>query len=76
MAHSSHSARASATPSAPEPVLQACRNLKYISIVFVYLKLNRPQVSPDSTSILYKRDIGHLWLMDLDGGNQLPEVAS
>ncbi|MCA8944355.1 MAG: FAD-dependent oxidoreductase [Planctomycetes bacterium] len=36
------------SPSAPEAVVQNCRNLQYISIVFVYLKLDRPQVSPDS----------------------------
>lgn len=36
------------TPSAPEEVLHGAKSLEYISIVFVYLKMNRPQVSPDS----------------------------
>lgn len=35
-------------PKAPDDVIKAARSLKYISIVFVYLKLNRPSVSPDS----------------------------
>ncbi|MHC5063993.1 MAG: FAD-dependent oxidoreductase, partial [Planctomycetota bacterium] len=35
-------------PAAPEEVVTAARSLKYISIVFVYLKLDRPSVSPDS----------------------------
>ncbi len=37
-----------AAPSAPDHVLESCRALQYISIVFVYLKLDREQVSPDS----------------------------
>jgi protoporphyrinogen oxidase len=36
------------SPAAPPEVLQAVASLKYISIVFVYLKLNRERVSPDN----------------------------
>jgi protoporphyrinogen oxidase len=36
------------SPSAPTDVLRAANSLDYISIVFVYLKLARPSVSPDS----------------------------
>jgi protoporphyrinogen oxidase len=36
------------TPKAPPEVLAGANALDYVSIVFVYLKLNRPQVSPDS----------------------------
>ncbi len=35
-------------PKAPESVIKAADSLEYVAIVFVYLKLNRPQVSPDS----------------------------
>ncbi len=35
-------------PAAPQEVLTAVNALQYISIVFVYLKLDRPSVSPDS----------------------------
>ncbi len=35
-------------PAAPAEVISSCNALKYISIVCVYLKLNRPSVSPDS----------------------------
>jgi protoporphyrinogen oxidase len=35
-------------PAAPEPVLGAARRLRHASIVFVYLKLAKPQVSPDN----------------------------
>jgi protoporphyrinogen oxidase len=35
-------------PAAPEEVRAAVRRLKHASIVFVYLKLARPQVSPDN----------------------------
>ena len=35
-------------PSAPDEVLENANRLEYISVVFVYLKLNRPSVSPDS----------------------------
>jgi len=36
------------SPDAPRRVLDAARSLDYVSIVFVYLKLDRPSVSPDS----------------------------
>src|SRR5262249_52168210 len=36
------------SPEAPKRVLDRAAALDYISIVFVYLKLNRPSVSPDS----------------------------
>lgn len=36
------------TPAAPPDVLKGANALQYVSIVFVYLKLARPQVSPDS----------------------------
>lgn len=36
------------SPAAPAEIVQNCRNLQYISIVFVYMKLARKQVSPDS----------------------------
>ncbi|MBK8977835.1 MAG: FAD-dependent oxidoreductase [Planctomycetes bacterium] len=39
---------AALAPKAPDEVLKAARSLEYVSIVFVYLKLNRPSVSPDS----------------------------
>lgn len=35
-------------PQAPKSVIDAANSLQYVSIVFVYLKLNRPSVSPDS----------------------------
>jgi protoporphyrinogen oxidase len=38
----------SLTPAAPKHVTDAIKALQYISIVFVYLKLARPGVSPDS----------------------------
>ena len=36
------------SPAAPEEALKGASTLQYVSIVFVYLKLNRPRVSPDS----------------------------
>ncbi|MGE0145724.1 MAG: FAD-dependent oxidoreductase [Planctomycetota bacterium] len=36
------------SPKAPPEILQAADSLQYVSIVFVYLKLARPSVSPDS----------------------------
>lgn len=36
------------TPSAPQAVLDHSKQLQYVSIVFVYLKLDRETVSPDS----------------------------
>lgn len=38
----------SVKPGPPEHVKQAISGLKYVSIIFVYLKLGKPQVSPDS----------------------------
>jgi len=36
------------SPAAPPEALKGANALQYVSIVFVYLKLNRPRVSPDS----------------------------
>ena len=38
----------SVRPAAPKPVLGAIKKLEYVSIIFVYLKLAKPHVSPDS----------------------------
>ncbi len=38
----------SVRPAAPAPVLSAIANLGYVSIIFIYLKLDKPSVSPDS----------------------------
>lgn len=38
----------SVRPAAPLEVLDAISGLEYVSIIFVYLRVNRPQVSPDS----------------------------
>jgi protoporphyrinogen oxidase len=38
----------SLAPKAPAEILTAAKSLEYVSIVFVYLKLNKPSVSPDS----------------------------
>jgi protoporphyrinogen oxidase len=38
----------SVTPPAPQHVRDALAQLRYVSIVFVYLKLDKPQVSPDN----------------------------
>jgi protoporphyrinogen oxidase len=38
----------SVRPAAPDHVRKAIANLRYISIIFVYLKVNKPQVSPDN----------------------------
>ncbi|HWF53998.1 MAG TPA: FAD-dependent oxidoreductase [Solirubrobacteraceae bacterium] len=35
-------------PAAPKPVLDSIGLLQYVSIIFIYLKLARPSVSPDS----------------------------
>jgi len=35
-------------PEPPQEVRLAAKNLGYVSIIFVYLKLSKPQVSPDS----------------------------
>jgi len=47
----------SVRPAAPAPVLQAIKQLEYVSIVFIYLKLRRPQVSPDSWVYLPESNI-------------------
>ena len=38
----------SVRPGPPEEVKAAISELEYVSIIFVYLKVNKPQVSPDS----------------------------
>ncbi len=38
----------SVVPRAPERVQEAIRGLDYVAIVFVYLKIDKPQVSPDN----------------------------
>ncbi|MGI8904145.1 MAG: FAD-dependent oxidoreductase [Solirubrobacteraceae bacterium] len=38
----------SVRPAAPEEVRAAIAKLRYVSIVFVYIKLDKPQVSPDN----------------------------
>lgn len=38
----------SVRPPAPPAVLEAIAGLRYISILFVYLRVDRPQVTPDS----------------------------
>ncbi|HWF72080.1 MAG TPA: FAD-dependent oxidoreductase [Solirubrobacteraceae bacterium] len=38
----------SVRPAAPEPVRDAIASLRYVSIIFVYLKLAKQSVSPDS----------------------------
>lgn len=45
------------TPRAPEPVLAAANSLKHVSIVFVYLKLNRESVSPDNWVYLPEKNL-------------------
>jgi protoporphyrinogen oxidase len=47
----------SLSPKAPDNVVQAAKSLDYVSIVFVYLKLNRPSVSPDSWVYLPERSL-------------------
>ncbi len=47
----------SVRPAAPPEVLAAIGRLKYSSIVFVYLKLARPQVSPDNWVYLPDLDV-------------------
>lgn len=38
----------SVVPPAPQDVAKAIRSLDYVAIVFVYLKVRKPQVSPDN----------------------------
>ncbi len=44
-------------PGAPEHVGKAIASLKYVSIIFIYLKLAKPQVSPDSWLYLPEDDL-------------------
>ncbi len=44
-------------PAAPSEVIAAAEQLKHLSIVFVYLKLNRKSVSPDSWVYLPERKL-------------------
>lgn len=44
-------------PKVPEPIEACLAKLTYISIVFVYLKLNRPSVSPDNWVYLPERHL-------------------
>ena len=44
-------------PAAPEAVRDALKRLRYVSIVFVYLKIDKPQVSPDSWIYLPDHDL-------------------
>jgi protoporphyrinogen oxidase len=47
----------SVRPAAPEHVTSAIASLKYVSIIFVYLKLAKPHVSPDSWLYLPERHL-------------------
>jgi protoporphyrinogen oxidase len=47
----------SVRPPAPEHVKSAIRSLRYVSIVFVYLRLAKPHVSPDSWLYLPERHL-------------------
>ncbi len=44
-------------PAAPDEVREAISGLKHVSIVFVYLKLSKPQVSPDNWVYLPDHDL-------------------
>jgi len=44
-------------PKVPDDISQAMDRLRYISIVFVYLKLNKEQVSPDNWVYLPERHL-------------------
>ena len=44
-------------PKAPADVIESANSLDYVSIVFVYLKLNRKSVSPDSWVYLPERKL-------------------
>ncbi len=44
-------------PAAPSEVREAISRLRYVSIVFVYLKLAKPQVSPDNWVYLPDHDV-------------------
>jgi protoporphyrinogen oxidase len=47
----------SVRPAAPDDVLSAIGRLKYVSIVFIYLKLDKSRVSPDSWVYLPEEDL-------------------
>ena len=47
----------SVRPAAPDHVLNAIKGLKYVSIIFIYLKLAKPHVSPDSWLYLPERHL-------------------
>ena len=47
----------SVRPAAPGHVVEAISRLKYVSIIFIYLRLAKPQVSPDSWVYLPERDL-------------------
>ena len=44
-------------PGAPDAVREALSRLSYVSIVFVYLKVNKPHVSPDNWVYLPEREL-------------------
>jgi protoporphyrinogen oxidase len=44
-------------PAAPAHVLESIKRLRYVSIIFIYLKLHKSQVSPDSWLYLPDRDL-------------------
>jgi protoporphyrinogen oxidase len=47
----------SVRPAAPEAVRAAISALRYVSIVFVYVKVNKPRVSPDNWVYLPEHDL-------------------
>ena len=47
----------SVTPPPPDDVQQAVKSLDYVAIVFVYLKINKEQVSPDNWVYLPQKNL-------------------
>jgi protoporphyrinogen oxidase len=47
----------SVRPAAPEHVRKAIAGLRYVSIIFVYVKVDKPQVSPDNWVYLPERHL-------------------
>jgi protoporphyrinogen oxidase len=47
----------SVRPAAPDHVRTAIGNLRYVSIIFVYVKVDKPQVSPDNWVYLPERHL-------------------
>ena len=47
----------SVAPPPPAAVTDAAKNLGYVSIVFVYLRINKPQVSPDNWIYLPQKEL-------------------